>query len=92
MILCLKIWFSSSYMKVEGKENECMPMGANDGIPITAYRYHSLAGHMTDDDMFSSDLSEEQFQSRLSHVQVPTLLVYSESDQYVPSYVNKKVY
>eukprot|EP00747_Dinoflagellata_sp_TGD_P170350 gnl/TRDRNA2_/TRDRNA2_201679_c0_seq1.p1 gnl/TRDRNA2_/TRDRNA2_201679_c0~~gnl/TRDRNA2_/TRDRNA2_201679_c0_seq1.p1 ORF type:complete len:376 (+),score=64.54 gnl/TRDRNA2_/TRDRNA2_201679_c0_seq1:118-1128(+) len=43
---------------------------------------------MTDDDMFSADLSEVELRIRLGHISVPTLLVSSADDEYVPSSVD----
>ena len=36
--------------------------------PITASRYASLAGRMTPDDMFSSDLSDEELAAQIGHM------------------------
>ncbi|KAG1338463.1 hypothetical protein COCNU_04G007690 [Cocos nucifera] len=55
-------------MITEGKGMELMPREANPDAPITAYRYHSLCAYMGDDDMFSSDLSEDQLRLRLGHM------------------------
>ncbi|KAG0542156.1 hypothetical protein BDA96_02G078900 [Sorghum bicolor] len=52
----------------EGRGMELMPREANPDAPITAYRYHSLCSYMGDDDMFSSDLSEDQLRQRLGHM------------------------
>jgi len=59
-------------------------------VPITAYRYHSLAGKLTDDDMFSSDFSEDILQQLFQHIKIKTLWVYSLEDQYIPKHVNIK--
>jgi hypothetical protein len=63
-------------------------------IPITAYRYHSLAGmskpfifcsriifqgYLTDDDMFSSDLPSDILKRLFQHITIKTLWVYSMS-------------
>ncbi|KAK8459145.1 hypothetical protein SEVIR_2G085600v4 [Setaria viridis] len=52
----------------EGRGMDLMPREANPDAPITAYRYHSLCSYMGDDDMFSSDLSEDQLRQRLGHM------------------------
>jgi hypothetical protein len=36
-----------------------------DTAPITAYRYHSFASRLGDDDMFSSDLTADEAKARL---------------------------
>ncbi|XP_039115151.1 UPF0613 protein PB24D3.06c [Dioscorea cayenensis subsp. rotundata] len=75
----------------EGKELELMPKEANPDAPITAYRYHSLCAYMGDDDMFSSDLSEDQLRLRLGHLSnTPCQIIFSMADEYVPEYVDKK--
>lgn len=53
------------------------------GAPITAYRFLSLAGRLTDDDMFSVDLTEEELKPILSPVKVPILVCFSEEDEAV---------
>ncbi|KMS94734.1 hypothetical protein BVRB_015810 [Beta vulgaris subsp. vulgaris] len=46
---------------------------------------------MGDDDMFSSDLSEDQLRMRLGHMSnIPCQVIYSMDDEYVPDYVDKK--
>lgn len=52
--------------------------------PITCERYASLSGRMTDDDMFSSDLTEGELGEKLGHLDVPCLWVFSGDDEYVP--------
>ncbi|CAN6481962.1 unnamed protein product [Victoria cruziana] len=52
----------------DGQETELMPREANPEAPITAYRYHSLCAYMGDDDMFSSDLSDDQLRIRIGHM------------------------
>ncbi|KAF7837231.1 uncharacterized protein G2W53_005713 [Senna tora] len=52
----------------EGRGSELMPRKANPNCPITAYRYNSLSSYNGDDDLFSSDLSDEQLKMRLGHI------------------------
>ncbi|XP_020960044.1 UPF0613 protein PB24D3.06c isoform X3 [Arachis ipaensis] len=52
----------------EGRGSELMPREADPCSPITAYRYHSLCAYNGDDDLFSSDLSEDQLRMRLGHM------------------------
>lgn len=81
----------ASKMISEGKRSDLMPREANPDAPITAYRYHSLCAYMGDDDMFSSDLSEDQLKMRLGHMSnIPCQVIYSMADEYVPDYVDKK--
>jgi len=79
-------------MLAEGRGDEAMPRAASLllGPPhvVTAYRFASLTGRMTDDDMFSSDLSDEELQQKLGHMSVPTLLAVSADDEYVPASVD----
>ncbi|KAJ0525034.1 putative fusarinine C esterase SidJ, alpha/Beta hydrolase [Helianthus annuus] len=47
---------------------------------------------MGDDDMFSSDLSDDQLKQRLGHMcNTPCQVIFSMADEYVPDYVDKKV-
>ncbi|KAK9672042.1 hypothetical protein RND81_12G072100 [Saponaria officinalis] len=81
----------ASKMISEGKGTDLMPREANQHAPITAYRYHSLCAYMGDDDMFSSDLSDDQLRMRLGHMSnIPCQVIYSMADEYVPEYVDKK--
>lgn len=62
-------------------------------VPMTADRLWSLCGaKMTDDDMFSNDLTDSEMISRLkvlSNVR-RVAVVFCERDEYVPSHVNKR--
>ncbi|KAJ4968408.1 hypothetical protein NE237_015109 [Protea cynaroides] len=81
----------ASFMMREGREMDLMPREANPDAPITAYRYHSLCAYMGDDDMFSSDLSDDQLKMRLGHMEsTPCQVIFSMADEYVPEYVDKK--
>ncbi|XP_076913466.1 UPF0613 protein PB24D3.06c-like [Bidens hawaiensis] len=75
----------------EGRGSELMPRESNPDSPITAYRFHSLCAYMGDDDMFSSDLSDDQLKQRLGHMcNTPCQVIFSMADEYVPDYVDKK--
>jgi len=53
--------------------------------PITYERYASLSGRMTADDMFSSDLTQDELGDILGHLSgVPCLWVFGGDDEYVP--------
>ncbi|KAL6971443.1 hypothetical protein U1Q18_031119 [Sarracenia purpurea var. burkii] len=81
----------ASTMINEGRASELMPREANLDAPITAYRYHSLCAYNGDDDMFSSDLSDDQLKMRLGHLSnTPCEVIFSMADEYVPDYVDKK--
>ena len=62
------------------------------GAPITAYRFLSLAGRLTDDDMFSVDLTEDELEPILSPVRVPILLCFSEHDESVQDKLGQKAF
>jgi len=70
-----------------GKGNELMNREVYE-VPITAYRYVSLAGYLGDDDMFSSDIPEDKMKEIFRHISIPTLWIFSGADQYVPPHVN----
>lgn len=75
----------------EDRGMDLMPREANPDAPITAYRYHSLCSYMGDDDMFSSDLSEDQLRQRLGHMSTTQCqVIFSMGDEYVPEYVDKE--
>eukprot|EP00439_Symbiodinium_sp_Y106_P071548 s1087_g12.t2 len=83
---------TASRMIAEGRGEEPLPRAACQlfGPPdvITAYRFDSLTRRLADDDMFSSDLSEDEMKQKLGHVHTPALLVASADDEYVPKTVN----
>lgn len=60
-----------------------------DGAAISAARWLSLAAPGGEDDMFSSDFSDNELTEKLQGLQgVPTLLMLSGSDEYVPPHVD----
>uniref|UniRef100_A0A7S4SG09 Phosphoribulokinase/uridine kinase domain-containing protein n=1 Tax=Alexandrium monilatum TaxID=311494 RepID=A0A7S4SG09_9DINO len=77
-----------------GRGEEPMPRAAALllGPPhvVTASRFASLTGRMTADDMFSSDLSDDELRERLGHIAVPTLVAVSADDEYVPEFVDSR--
>ncbi|KAK4379902.1 hypothetical protein RND71_001764 [Anisodus tanguticus] len=81
----------ASNMISEGRESELMPREANPDAPITAFRYHSLCAYNGEDDLFSSDFSDDQLRQKLGHMSnTPCQVIFSMGDEYVPEYVNKK--
>ncbi|CAI5525510.1 unnamed protein product, partial [Closterium sp. Naga37s-1] len=74
-----------------GRGAEMMPRSADPLAPITAYRFHSLACTGGDDDLFSSDFSDEELRERLGHMGAwPCLVILSGEDQYVPRTIDKE--
>ena len=62
-----------------------------DGAPITARRFLSLATRGGDDDVFSSDFTDEELRSAVGHMEgVPTLVLQSGADEYIPRSVDAK--
>ncbi|KAK9451427.1 uncharacterized protein V1518DRAFT_408532 [Limtongia smithiae] len=57
--------------------------------PISASRWVSLATKLGDDDFFSSDIEQEHLKSTFGVIDVPVLVLYSGSDEYVPLSVDK---
>ncbi|XP_006339407.1 UPF0613 protein PB24D3.06c [Solanum tuberosum] len=81
----------ASNMISEGRESELMPREANPDAPITAFRYHSLCAYNGEDDLFSSDFSDDQLKQKLGHMSnTPCQVIFSMGDEYVPDYVDKK--
>ncbi|KAL1536260.1 UPF0613 protein PB24D3.06c [Salvia divinorum] len=68
----------ASTMINEGRGSELMPTEANSDSSITAYRFHSLCAYNGDDDMFSTDFSEDQLRQKLGHMSnTPTSILLS---------------
>lgn len=59
-------------------------------VPINAYRWNSLMSVRGDDDFFSSDLDDTDFETTFGKFDKPFLVLYSGSDEYVPASVDKK--
>lgn len=78
----------------KGEEKTFMPSSllptVFEGIPITAYRWHSLVSLNGDDDYFSSDFSDSTLQTTFGHLEKPTLILMSEKDEMMPDSVDKK--
>lgn len=81
-----------------GRGDELMPKGAEQEtgdlmvprMPVTAFRYSSLAGRMGQDDYFSHDLTREEMEERVGHIDCPLLLAPSEQDECVPEGVDQR--
>lgn len=78
-------------MVQEGRGDELMRRRDNyDGTPITAHRLHSLGAKGGQDDLFSSDFSEDERRALLGHLRgTPTLVLTSGADEYVPKHIDK---
>ena len=76
-----------------GKEMEMMPQSAF-WAPITARRFLDLHDKNGRDDLFSSDLTNNELQERLAHVgdvaDRQVLVAFSGKDEYVPERVDTK--
>ncbi|KAI7902533.1 uncharacterized protein BX663DRAFT_511384 [Cokeromyces recurvatus] len=70
----------------EGKGEELLPRDSLFGTPITANRFYSLTVKGGDDDVFSTDLSDEEIKKLYENVNRPICWIYSENDEF---YVNK---
>ncbi|CUS20414.1 LAQU0S01e06062g1_1 [Lachancea quebecensis] len=76
-----------------GKKDEILPLEyakVMSETPVTAYRWCSLALPGGDDDYFSSDIPDETLKTTFGRIKKPFLVAYSEQDQIVPAYVDKK--
>ncbi|KAK3440886.1 hypothetical protein EUGRSUZ_B01143 [Eucalyptus grandis] len=81
----------ASTMIKEGQGSELMPKEADESSPITANRFYSLCAYICEDDVFSSDLTDDQLRMRLGNMcNTPCQVIFSMADEYVPAYVDKK--
>lgn len=69
--------------------SEMMPRRCGVDEPITAERYASLTVKGGADDYFSSDLTDEELAAGLGGLTVPTMVVMSGDDEYIPDGVDK---
>ncbi|KAK9324014.1 hypothetical protein V1517DRAFT_319025 [Lipomyces orientalis] len=75
-----------------GRGDEFLPKNYSDlffSTPITAGRWVSLAKKLGDDDFFSSDIEDDVLKTTFGIVDVPLLVLYSGSDEFVPETVDK---
>lgn len=69
----------------KGKENDILPQEYRNltfGVPVTAYRFYSLASVRGDDDFFSSDLTADDHKQTFGKIKTPFLVLYGEKDEY----------
>ena len=74
-----------------GRGHDVLPRPDAHSAPVSASRWLSLAGHGGDDDMFSSDFTDEQLHEKLGHVKVPAVVVQSTADEYIPNHIDARV-
>lgn len=72
----------------EGKGQEYLPRAAMDA-PITADRFFSLTVKGGDDDVFSTDLTDDEITHLYQGVRRPICWVYSDNDEYYASSQDK---
>jgi len=77
-------------MVKSGRSEEFMSRSTMwDNAPMTARRFLSLYDVGGDDDMFSSDLSDQELRQKLGHMEgTPTLVLSSGADEFVPPHVD----
>ncbi|KAG1111892.1 hypothetical protein G6F42_014897 [Rhizopus arrhizus] len=73
----------STKMKNDGNGQEIMPRKAH-WSPITGDRFYSLAAKFGDDDVFSTDFTDEEIKKLFEGVDRPLVWVYGEKDEYYP--------
>ncbi|ORX89052.1 DUF1749-domain-containing protein [Basidiobolus meristosporus CBS 931.73] len=79
----------ASRLVQQGKGEELMPREVDPDTPTSAYRFHSLAAHGGDDDMFSSDLSELELAQIYTAVATPISIALSGKDEYMDDGIDK---
>lgn len=79
----LEMLKEAKWLQAEGKEQSFLSNRLYDA-PVTASRFLSLAERLSEEDMFSLDLTEEELSDILKPIQVPILLCFSSNDEYVP--------
>ncbi|KAM4068081.1 alpha/beta hydrolase family protein [Hirsutella rhossiliensis] len=76
----------------QGKADDCLPnelVPDAFGVPMSAYRMHSLFAKGGDDDYFSSDLDDETVARVWGRFKKPVLVLHSEMDEFVPDNVDQ---
>ncbi|KAG1472211.1 hypothetical protein G6F56_001679 [Rhizopus delemar] len=76
-------------LREQGKGLELLPRSVF-WVPVTADRFYSLAAKGGDDDVFSTDLSDQEILFRFKDVNDPICWVYSENDEFYASKLPKQ--
>lgn len=77
----------------EKRHKEIMPSKYTNrffGVPINAYRWNSLMAIRGDDDFFSPDLDQTDFDSTFGKLDKPLLVLYSGADEFVAKEIDKE--
>ena len=85
----LKMHKQAHELKIEGKEDSFLEDYLFDA-PITAKRFLSLSERLSDEDMFSLDLTENELRPILEPIEMPVMLCFSSEDEYVPNYTAQR--
>ncbi|KAI8992368.1 hypothetical protein BDB01DRAFT_738314 [Pilobolus umbonatus] len=80
----LQVLTNAISLRQQGKGHQILPERLF-GAPITADRYYSLVAENGDDDVFSTDLSDERIRTLYQEVNRPICWIYSEKDEYYES-------
>jgi pimeloyl-ACP methyl ester carboxylesterase len=79
-------------MVAEGRGKDFLPHKMSlFGAPTSADRFVALAAKGGLDDMFSSDLIDDELKAKLGVVGVPALVLVSREDESVPMWVDKEL-
>ncbi|KAI8079083.1 uncharacterized protein B0P05DRAFT_542262 [Gilbertella persicaria] len=71
-------------LRNEGKGDELLPRKTLDA-PVTADRFYSFAARLGDDDVFSTDFTDEEIKRLFADLHQPICWVYSEKDEFYAS-------
>lgn len=77
-------------LKEQGKGSELLPRSAYPDVPITVDRFLSLAIKGGDDDVFSTDLTDQEIRTLYQNIHRPICWVYSEKDECYTSSTDPK--
>ncbi|ORZ08399.1 hypothetical protein BCR42DRAFT_382708 [Absidia repens] len=81
----------ASTMREQGRGAEWMPRSVSD-VPVTADRFYSLVARGGDDDVFSTDLTDEELNLIYKDVNQPMMAVNGQEDEYYRSSVDRMVF
>eukprot|EP00048_Salpingoeca_helianthica_P017743 m.238826 g.238826 ORF g.238826 m.238826 type:complete len:285 (-) comp22061_c0_seq1:18-872(-) len=69
-----------------------LPRRSDADVPMSASRMVALAARGGEDDMFSSDLTDDELAHAVGNIPVPVLIVCSGADEYVPPHINTDLF
>ncbi|KAI8333612.1 hypothetical protein BC941DRAFT_401151 [Chlamydoabsidia padenii] len=77
-------------MREQGRGSDWMPRFISD-VPVTADRFYSLHAYGGDDDVFSTDLTDDELDKLYKDVNQPMMVIHGQQDEFYKSSMDPMV-